>query len=122
MLKSKEIKVSGGNLPDGFEIKLVVTIDYTEATREQLVETSAPGDIIKIQGRLRKMTTGQLKALKETGANYTYGEVHTTQKTVVVDMRASLKLLGLDDESIQTIMEDEGKREQAIQMIKSLNG
>jgi len=67
MKKSKVCKVSGGNLPDGFEAKVDVTIDYEGISEETMLDWATSHVIINVQRVLRGKTTNELNELAKSG-------------------------------------------------------
>lgn len=67
MKHSKVCKVSGGNLPDGFEAKVDVTIDYEGISDETMLDWATSHVIINVQRVLRGKTTAELIRLSGQG-------------------------------------------------------
>ena len=65
--RSKVCKVSGGGLPDGFEAKVDVEIDYTGLSQDIILDKAMSHDMISVQRVLRAKTTGELNELAKTG-------------------------------------------------------
>ena len=67
MKTSKMCKVSGGNLPGGFEAKVDVTIDYEGVSHETIAQWATSHMIINVQRVLRNKTTRELDELAKSG-------------------------------------------------------
>ena len=67
MKTSKVCKVSGGNLPGGFEAKVDVTIDYDGISDATLLDWATSHVIINVQRVLRNKTTSELNTLAAEG-------------------------------------------------------
>jgi len=67
MKKSKVCKVSGGNLPDGYEAKIDVTIDYSDVSEEVILDWATSHVIINVQRVLRGKSTTELNQLAKDG-------------------------------------------------------
>ena len=67
MKHSKVCKVSGGNLPDGFEAKVDVTIDYEGISDDTMRDWATSHVIINVQRVLRNKTTNELTQLAKDG-------------------------------------------------------
>ena len=113
-------KVSGGDLPEGFEVKLDVTIDFTDATKQQLAEWSFRSVWIALQGQLRKKDAKELKELSEKGLTVKATEVMSGTGTSI-DMRQALKALGYADEIVELILADKDKAMEIFEQLKQKN-
>ena len=67
MKTSKVCKVSGGNLPDEFEAKVDVTIDYDGISDATILDWATSHVIINVQRVLRGKTTSELNQLATDG-------------------------------------------------------
>ena len=67
MKHSKVCKVSGGNLPEGFEAKVDVTIDYDGISEETMLDWATSHVIINVQRVLRNKPTNELNQLAKDG-------------------------------------------------------
>ena len=67
MKHSKMCKVSGGNLPEGFEAKVDVTIDYEGISETTMLDWATSHVIINVQRVLRNKTTSELNQLATDG-------------------------------------------------------
>lgn len=90
--------VSGGNIPDGVSYKVNVTIDYTNTSRDELIDRAFRGDVIKLQGGWRKLPKAELVKLQENGAKMTGDEVSSGTGVKKIDVHASLLAMGLSEE------------------------
>lgn len=86
MKKSKMCKVSGGNLPDGYEVKIDVELDYTDVEGDEILNRAVSHDIIGVQRTLRLKTTSELNQLAETGYKFNAALIGTR---VTVDAKAA---------------------------------
>lgn len=68
-VKVTEMSVKGGDLPNGFQVKLDVEFDFTGVDPKDLAETACGGQSLRVilQGDLRKETTANLREYEEQG-------------------------------------------------------
>lgn len=64
-----EMSVKGGDLPNGFGVKIDVEFDFTGVDPLAVAETACGGQSLRVilQGELRKMSTAQLNAMAASG-------------------------------------------------------
>ena len=105
MMVTKKINVSGGDLPDGYKVKIALTIDYTDATVEELVPPASRSHVITMQGKYRKLSTKELNQLAIDGVTIKSADV--TSAAPVMDLRTALKAIGRTDEEIELIMSNQ---------------
>lgn len=67
-------RISGGDLPNGFEAFIDVSIDYNGVKHDDLLKTSAADRLIATARVLRKMTTASLKRFENEGLSLTFNE------------------------------------------------
>ena len=109
MKTSKMCKVSGGGLPDGFEAKVDVELDYTGVSEVDILNRAVSHDIIGVQRILRAMTTSELNELAKTGYKFNAALVGT-RKTVDVNKAYKTKFCGMTrDEQLAQIAELENE-------------
>lgn len=111
MMVTKNINVSGGDLPSEYKAKIKLTIDYTGATVEELIPRATRSDVITLQAKYRKMTTAELNKMAETGVIVKSKDVTST---TIVNVETVLRNLGYDDATIKLILEN---KDLAVQMM-----
>jgi hypothetical protein len=64
-----EMSVKGGDLPNGFGVKIDVEFDFTGVDPLAVAEVACGGQSLRVilQGELRKMSTSQLNTMAESG-------------------------------------------------------
>ena len=90
-------KVSGGDLPDGFEAKIDVELDYTDVKEDEILSRAVSHDIIGVQRTLRTKTTAELNELAKTGYKFNAALVGT-RKAVDVNKAYKSKFAGMTRE------------------------
>ncbi len=64
-----EMSVKGGDLPNGFQVKLDVEFDFTDVSPVDVAESACGGQSLRVilQGDLRKESTATLREYEEQG-------------------------------------------------------
>jgi hypothetical protein len=65
----ESMSVAGGDLPNGFQVKLNVRIDFTDADPVKVAEVACGGQSLRVilQGQLRKYSTAKLREMAAQG-------------------------------------------------------
>ena len=96
---TKNVTVSKGDLPEGYEAKFTVTIDYTNVDRSELIKRASAKDIITLQNSWRKQPTSVLNAYGTAGLKIDGATIG--KATGGVSVAATLKALGYTDKQIE---------------------
>ena len=67
----QKIRVSGGNLPNGFSIEIPVTVDFSDATNDDMMNWAMSNRKIALQRVLRELTPDELREMETTGITRT---------------------------------------------------
>ena len=94
-------KVSGGDIPKDVSYEIQVTVDYTNVGRNELITRAYAGDVIRIQGGLRKLTGDKLRKLETDG--YSVKGESVGVKRTTIDLPATLKAMGWSDDAIKLV-------------------
>ncbi len=93
------INVKGGDLPDGFSVKIPVTFIYDGCPWEELVRriTSGQSDRVRTQTMLRKMSTTELTRLALEGYTIRWDEIGAPTVANPVDTIMAMTLADFMD-------------------------
>ena len=93
IIQMRQVNVKGGDLPDGFSVKLDADIDYTNVSKRTLAQRCAGGssDRVKQQAVWRKMKPKQLVELSTQGVIQLDGNTIGSQSTG--DLLADMNLV-----------------------------
>jgi len=93
IIQVRQVNVKGGDLPDGFSVKLDADIDYTNVSKRTLATRCAGGssDRVKQQAVWRKMKPKQLIELSAEGVIKLDGNTIGSQSTS--DLLANMNLV-----------------------------
>ncbi len=117
MMETKVVRISGGDLPDGYSVKIPLTIDYTEATKEELIPRAMRSDVIAWQGRQRKLTVNELNKMAEKGVSITSKEISTSVSSGM-SYKQLLMNLGMSEEKAVAVMNDPEKLDAVKKLIR----
>lgn len=110
-IASFEMNLKGGALPDGFEAKLRVEMDFEGVSKEKLFEICASGQSTRVtlQSQLRKKSTSELTKLAEEGLKVRVQDIYSGQGLV----KPIDRLLALNREDfVLTMVRDLGLDEE----------
>ena len=104
--------IKGASLPDNFEAEISTVIDYTGATREQLITACSGGQSARVmlQGQLRKKTVPVLNGYAENGLTVKFTDIVAGSVTKPID---KIMALSKEDFCDMMILEFEMDDEQA---------
>jgi len=102
------VNVAGGKLPDGFSVKIDISIDYDGISEGELIArvTSGQSDRVRIQTMLRAMTPAQLLKFGSDGYEIRWNEIGKTRVDdhlavmTYMQLHETLSGWGLDDNEI----------------------
>ncbi len=112
---TKNINISGGDLPTGYKAKVALTLDYTDASIEDLIPRAVRSDVITLQAKYRKMTVKELDDMEVNGITVKSKDVSSG---TVVNLGSALKALGYDDKTIQLILTN---KDAAMEIFEGMN-
>ena len=101
MKKTVKFKLKGGALPNGFEVELTYEFDYEGITIEELVKrvTSGSSDRVKLQTKLRKLSTSKLNEMAKATQKIRWDEINSANEMSPTD-----QLMALSREDFTEIM------------------
>lgn len=90
------VNVAGGSLPDGFSVKIDISIDYDGIPTDELINrvTSGQSDRVRIQTMLRRMKPAELMTLSTDGYKLRWNDIG---KSKIIDELAVMTYMQLHE-------------------------